>query len=203
MGGAMWTRLPLIVLALMLAFAQRASPQSKKPGTYARFDTSMGSFECELFEKQTPVAVANFTGLAQGTKEWLTPKGEMLKRPFYDGLVFHRVIQGFAIQTGNASRTETFNSIVPFQDEIVPSLRFDRPGLLAMANNGPNTNRTQVFVTVAAAPHLNGKHTIFGRVIEGLEVVKRIGEVRTLGGRPVQDVTLQKVTISRVGRSSK
>jgi len=109
------------------------------------------------------------------------------------------VIKGFAIQAGNVARTGTFNSITPFQDEIVPSLRFDRPGMLAMANSGPNTNRTQFFISIAAAPHLNGKHTIFGRVVEGFEVVKKISDVRVLAGHPVQDVTIRKVAITRVG----
>lgn len=193
----------LAAFALLLGVSPAAWSPLQKPGLHARFDTSMGSFVCELYEKQAPMAVANFVALAEGTKEWLTPKGELVKRPFYDGLLFHRVIKGFAIQTGNATRARTFNSIVPFDDEIVPPLRFDRPGVVAMANNGPNTNRTQIFVTVAAAPHLNGKHTIFGRVIEGMEVVQRISEVRTLGGFPVQDVTLHKVTISRADRPKK
>ena len=189
---------PLLFVSLLVC-SEAAPPQSSKPGTYAVFDTSMGSFVCELYDKLTPVTVANFVGLAEGTKEWLTPKGEMLKKPFYDGLVFHRVIKGFSIQAGNVSRTGTFNSITPFQDEIVPSLRFDRPGMLAMANSGPNTNRTQFFISIAAAPHLNGKHTIFGRVVEGFEVVKKISDVRVLAGHPVQDVTIRKVAITRVG----
>jgi peptidyl-prolyl cis-trans isomerase A (cyclophilin A) len=182
---------------LLLAAAAAAQP-ARKPGLYAVFDTSMGSFVCELFEKYTPQAVANFTGLAQGTKEWLAPKGGLMKKPFYDGVIFHRVVKGFAIQAGDVSRAGNFPSIAPFDDEIVAGIGFARPGMLAMANNGRNTNRTQFFVTVAPEPHLNGKHTIFGRVVEGFEVVQRISEVRVLAQRPVQDVTIRKVTIERV-----
>ena len=188
---ARWLATALLVASLS------AAQQARKPGAYAVFETSMGGFTCELYERLAPVTVGNFIALAGGTKEWLTPKGELVKRPFYDGVIFHRVLKGFTIQAGDATRTGNFTHIAPFRDEIVPSLRFDRPGMVAMANNGPNTNRTQFFITVAAAPHLNGKHTIFGRVIEGFDVVKAISEVRVLAGRPVQDVTIRKVTITR------
>ena len=190
----------LVALVVFLGGAGGAETQpARKPGLYATFDTSMGKFVCELYEKQTPVAVATFTGLVEGTKEWLTPKGQLLKKPFYDGVIFHRVIKGFAIQAGDATRTGNFTAIAPFADEIVRSLTFNRPGMLALANNGRNTNRTQFFVTVAATPHLNGKHTIFGAVVEGLDVVRKISEVRVLAQRPIEDVVLRKVSLSRVG----
>jgi len=195
--------LALLVFAAGMAGDSGAAQQVRKPGTYANFDTSMGLFVCELFERVTPVTVANFIGLAEGTKEWMTPKGDFVKKPYYDGVTFHRVIKGFAIQTGDVTRTGNFTAIPPFQDEIVRSIRFDREGLLAMANNGPNTNRTQFFITVAPAPHLSGKHTIFGRVVEGFEVVKKISEVRVSGGRPVQDVVIRKLTITRAGKPAK
>src|SRR5262245_3715012 len=198
----------LCSLALVALPAERpgnpaAAQQVRKPGTYAVFDTSMGLFVCELFEKLTPVTVANFIGLAEGTKEWMTPKGDFVKKPYYDGVTFHRVIKGFAIQAGDVTRTGNFTAIPPFQDEIVSSIRFDREGLLAMANNGPNTNRTQFFITVAPTPHLSGKHTIFGRVVEGYDVVKKISEVPVSGRRPVQDVIIRKLTITRVGKPAK
>jgi peptidyl-prolyl cis-trans isomerase A (cyclophilin A) len=185
------------------AWNPESAQQVRKPGTYALFETSMGLFVCELFEKLTPVTTANFIGLAEGTKEWMTPKGDFVKKPYYDGVTFHRVIKGFAIQAGDVTRTGNFTAIPPFQDEIVSSIRFDREGLLAMANNGPNTNRTQFFITVAPTPHLSGKHTIFGRVIEGYDVVKKISEVPVSGRRPVQDVIIRKLTITRVGKPAK
>ena len=190
----------LVVLFLLVAPVMAQQPQARKPGLYATFETSMGTFVCELYEKQTPIAVSTFTGLVQGTKEWLTPKGELLKKPFYDGVIFHRVIKGFAIQAGDATRAGNFTAIAPFEDEIVPGLTFNRAGMLALANNSrPHTNRTQFFVTVAPARHLNGKHTIFGAVVEGLQVVGKISEVRVMAQRPVEDVVLRKVTLARVG----
>src|SRR5262245_19299053 len=101
-------------LLLLLALALQPA---RKPGHYAVFETSMGTFVCELFERQAPVTVATFVGLAEGTKEWLTPKGQMVKKPYYDGLTFHRVIKGFSIQSGDVSRTQSFPAIVPFADE--------------------------------------------------------------------------------------
>jgi peptidyl-prolyl cis-trans isomerase A (cyclophilin A) len=194
-----------IVLAALLAPEREAWPQAaRKPGLYATFDTSMGVFVCELYEKLTPVAVSIFTGLVQGTKEWLTPKGQLLKKPFYDGVTFHRVVKGFAIQAGDPTRAGNFPAIAPFEDEIVKSLTFNRAGMLALANNSrPHTNRTQFFVTVAPAPHLNGKHTIFGAVVEGLDVVVKISAVRVMAQRPVEDVVLRKVTLARVGPAGK
>jgi len=194
---------PALALSLLLASGGGATQSARKPGLYAVFDTSLGRFVCELFEKQTPQAVANFTGLALGTREWLAPKGGLMKKPFYDGVIFHRVVKGLAIQAGDVSRVGNFPSIAPFDDEIVAGLGFDRAGMLAMANNGRNTNRTQFFVTVAPARHLTGKHTVFGRVVEGFDVVRRISEVRLLGQRPYADVTLRKVTIERVGAARK
>ncbi len=178
--------------------AQKAT--ARKPGLYAVFDTSKGTFVCELFEKKTPVTVANFVGLAEGSKEWLNPKGDMVKQPFYNGIIFHRVIKNFMIQAGDVTGIGTFKSVLPFRDEIVPTLRFDRPGLLAMANSGPNTNGSQFFITVAPTPHLNGKHTIFGEVTEGLDVVTEISKVPTGPAyKPLQNVVLNKIIIERKG----
>jgi len=191
---------PLIAGALMACTAA-AQQKARKPGLYAAFDTSMGIFVCELYEKNAPLAVENFVGLAQGTKEWLTPKGDMVKKPFYNGITFHRVIKGFMIQAGDISGKGNFQYIINFQDEIVPSLRFDRPGVLAMANYGKNTNGTQFFVTVAPQPHLNGKHTIFGRVVEGQDIVQKISEVPVgPAKKPAKDVIINRVTIERVGK---
>jgi peptidyl-prolyl cis-trans isomerase A (cyclophilin A) len=172
---------------------------ARKPGLYAVFATTMGTFTCELLEKQAPVAAANFVGLAEGTKEWLTPKGDFVKKPFYNGLVFHRVIRKFMIQAGDVTGTGgNFQAVIPFENEIVPTLNFDRPGMLAMANNGPKSNITQFFITVAPATNLNGQYTIFGRAVEGYEVVENIANVPVLASKPVKDVTIQKVTIERI-----
>ena len=192
-----------IVLSLCLislvSLVGESATVARKSGTYAVFDTSMGTFKCELYDSKAPITVKNFVDLAEGKKEWITEKGDtMTNKPFYNGLLFYRIIKGFMIQSGSLNRAGNFPAIVPFQDEINASLIFDKPGLLAMANSGANTNRTQFFVTVAPQPHLNGKHTIFGRVVEGMDVVQKINEVPTIGDRPKTDVVLNKVTIERV-----
>jgi len=193
-----------VIAVLLISGMAEAQQKARKAGLYAMFDTSMGGFTCELYEKAAPVAVANFVGLADGTKEWLSPKGDMLKKPFYNGITFHRVVKGFMIQAGDISGKGNFDYVIKFEDEIVPSLRFDKPGVLAMANYGPRTNGTQFFITVAPEPHLNGKHTIFGRVVEGMEVVQKISEVPVgPAKKPTKDVIITKVTIERVGRTAK
>ena len=162
----------------------------------AVIETSKGTITCELFDKQTPVTVANFVGLANGTKEYKDPKtGQMKKSHFYDGLVFHRVIPNFMIQGGDPLGTGTGGPGYQFQDEIVPSVGFDKPGKLAMANAGPGTNGSQFFITVAATPWLNGHHTIFGQVTSGQDVVDAITKVDRDGNdRPKVPVVIKKVT---------
>jgi peptidyl-prolyl cis-trans isomerase A (cyclophilin A) len=168
------------------------------PGTYARFSTSEGEFTVRLFEDRAPLTVANFTGLAEGTKDPATGKPGQVK-PYYDGLVFHRIIEGFMIQGGDPQGTGRGGPNYTFADEFAPKVVFDRAGLLAMANRGPNTNGSQFFITLAATEWLNGKHTIFGEVVEGLDVVRKIGAVRTgPGDRPVTPVVLTKLGILRI-----
>jgi peptidyl-prolyl cis-trans isomerase A (cyclophilin A) len=187
--------------ALLMAIVSIGATAPRKPGLYAVFDTSMGTFVCELFPGKTPIAVKNFVDLAEGKKEWLTPKGETMKnKPFYNGVIFYRVIKGFMIQAGDITRAGNFTAIVPFQNEIVTTLRFDKPGVLAMANNGPNTNRTQFFVTVSPQPRLNGQFTIFGRVVEGMDVVQRISQVPVVMNMPNKDVVLNRVIIERINK---
>ncbi len=191
-----------VALLTTAGFAQQQ--KGRKPGLYAVIDTTMGTFVCELYEKSAPLAVENFVGLARGTKEWLSPKGDMMKnKPYYDGIIFHRVVKDFMIQGGDITGKGTFTPVMPFKDEIVPSLRFDRPGVLAMAHLEPNTNRSQFFVTVKPQPHLNGKYTIFGQVVEGLDVVISISNVQTSFGRPLKDVVMKKITIERFGTPPK
>jgi peptidyl-prolyl cis-trans isomerase A (cyclophilin A) len=190
-----------VALALaLLAHVQAPLTKEHKltPGTYARFSTTDGEFTVRLFEDRAPLTVANFTGLAEGTKDPATGKPGQAK-PFYDGLVFHRVIDGFMIQGGDPLGNGRGGPGYTFADEFDPKVVFDRAGLLAMANRGPNTNGSQFFITLAATGWLNGKHTIFGEVVDGLEVVMKIGSVRTgPGDRPVTPVAIDKLAILRI-----
>jgi len=165
----------------------------------AKFVTNMGDIEIELFEKQAPVTVDNFVGLATGTKEWTDPKTlQKVKRPFYDGLAFHRVIPNFMIQGGCPLGTGTGGPGYRFKDEFDPSLKFDGPGYLAMANSGPGTNGSQFFITVAPTPHLTNRHTIFGKVVKGQDVADAIANVaRGARDKPNEPVVIKKVEISR------
>ncbi len=167
--------------------------------TYAKFDTTEGSFTVKLFEAEAPNTVANFVGLAEGTKEWTDPKtGQKKTAPFYDGIIFHRVIDGFMIQGGDPLGKGYGGPGYKFGDEFHPSLKHNRDGLLSMANAGPNTNGSQFFITLAPTPHLDNRHSIFGVIEDGMDVVRKIGKVR-IGAqdRPVTDVVINKVTIER------
>ena len=170
------------------------------PGTYARFETSEGTFTARLFDKEVPNTVANFVGLAEGTKEWTDPgTGQKKKAPYYDGIIFHRVISGFMIQGGDPLGQGTGGPGYKFADEFHPSLRHSKAGVLSMANAGPNTNGSQFFITLGPTPHLDNRHSVFGEVVEGLDVVKKIGAVATgRQDRPVTPVVMKKVTIERV-----
>ena len=171
-----------------------------EPGTYAVFETTEGSFTVRLFEKEVPKTVANFVGLAEGTKEWRDPSsGDKKTAPYYDGIIFHRVISGFMIQGGDRLGTGTGGPGYNFGDEFHPSLRHSRPGILSMANAGPNTNGSQFFITLGPTPHLDNRHSVFGEVVEGLDVVKKIGAVPTgKQDRPVKPVVMNHVTIKRI-----
>src|SRR5881296_1649074 len=157
-----------------------------KPGTYARFETTMGNFTIELFEEQVPKTVENFVKLAESN--------------FYDGMIFHRVIDGFMIQGGDPTGTGRGGPGYTFADEIDPTLKHNSEGILSMANAGPNTNGSQFFITLVPTPHLDGKHAVFGKVVEGMDVVRKIGKTKKSkpGDRPVVDVVMNKVTITKV-----
>ncbi|MGE0461621.1 MAG: peptidylprolyl isomerase [Vicinamibacterales bacterium] len=165
---------------------------------HATFDTSAGTFKVRLFDDKAPNTVANFAGLANGSKEWTDPKtGKAASRPFYDGLVFHRVIDGFMIQGGCPEGSGRGGPGYRFADEFGPGLRHDKAGLLSMANAGPNTNGSQFFITLAPTPWLDGKHAIFGEVVEGMDVVNAIGKTATgPQDRPLKEIVINHVTIS-------
>ena len=169
--------------------------------TYARFDTTLGSFKVRLFDKEAPNTVANFVGLAEGTREWTDPAtGKKRSGPFYDGVVFNRVIKGFMIQGGDPLGQGTGGPGYQFGDEFHPALRHSKEGILSMANAGPNTNGSQFFITLGPTPHLDNRHSVFGEVVEGMDVVKNIGAVATgRQDRPVTPVVMNKVTIEREG----
>jgi peptidyl-prolyl cis-trans isomerase A (cyclophilin A) len=170
------------------------------PGTYARFTTSEGTFAIRLFQAEAPKTVENFASLAEGTKEWTDAKtGKKVNRPFYDGLTFHRVIDGFMIQGGCPLGSGTGGPGYKFADEFNPKLRHNKEGILSMANSGPNTNGSQFFITLGPTPHLDNRHSVFGEVTEGMDIVKRIGKVQTgASERPVKPVVIQSVKIERV-----
>ena len=158
--------------------------------TYAVFDTTEGTFKIKLFDDKAPNTVQNFVDLAEGKKTG---------KPFYDGLVFHRVIPDFMIQGGCPEGTGRGGPGYKFADEFHPSLRHNKPGLLSMANAGPGTNGSQFFVTVAATPHLDNKHSIFGEVTEGYDIVEKISKLpRNASDRPKNDAKIKSVKIERV-----
>src|SRR5437870_2058953 len=173
--------------------------QEKKGPLYATIKTSAGDVVLVLFEDKAPKTVANFVGLANGTKEWTDPKTrEKTKRPLYNGTIFHRVIPGFMIQGGDPLGNGTGGPGYRFEDEFDPDLRHSKPGILSMANAGPNTNGSQFFITVKPTPWLDRRHTVFGEVVKGQEVVSAIVNTpRNPGDKPVKDVVLKEVVVSR------
>ncbi len=149
-----------------------------EPGEYAVIYTSMGTIVCRLFDHEAPKTVANFVGLARGTKVWTNPAtGRKMRTPLYSGTTFHRVIPGFMIQGGDPQGTGEGSPGYTFDDEIAPDKHFDKTGVLAMANAGPNTNGSQFFITVAPASHLEGHYSIFGEVVSGQDVADAISNV--------------------------
>jgi peptidyl-prolyl cis-trans isomerase A (cyclophilin A) len=165
----------------------------------ATLQTSEGTIVLRLFPDHAPKTVSNFVELAEGSREWTDPRTRRnTTDKLYDGTIFHRVIPNFMIQGGDPLGAGTGGPGYKFGDEFHPDLSFDRPYLLAMANAGPGTNGSQFFITTVPTPWLNGKHTIFGEVIEGADVVDRISQVKTAtGDRPVTDVVLESVTVTR------
>ena len=174
---------------------------ARTPGLYATFDTSEGQIVVRLFDKEAPKTVQNFVDLAEGKREWTHPgTRQKSSNPLYSGTIFHRVIPQFMIQGGDPMGTGFGGPGYQFEDETKGSPhRFDKAGKLAMANAGPNTNGSQFFITVANTEWLTGKHTIFGEVVEGHDVVVKISKVaRGRQDRPNKDVVVTALTIERV-----
>ena len=170
---------------------------AKKGELYATFVTSKGDIVVKLFPKEAPKTVENFVGLATGKKRWIDPKTRKeSSRPLYSGTIFHRIIPGFMIQGGDPLGTGTGGPGYRFADEFYPGRAFDKQGILAMANSGPNTNGSQFFITLAPTPWLNNRHTIFGEVVGGQKVVKALGAVqRGAGDRPIETQVLKEIRI--------
>jgi len=206
----------LLLLPLRsLVHAQNATDEATGPsygtveeataadGLYAVLQTDLGVIVCKLFFQRVPLTVANFVGLAEGTRSGVDGQSdESTKQPFYDGLTFHRVIGGFLIQSGDPTGRGTGGPGYRFRDEIVPGLSFDRPGVLAMANQGPNTNGSQFFITEKRESELDRRFSIFGRVVMGMDVVSAISSVPTNDNKPEEDVHLRSVKIIRRGKAA-
>ncbi len=193
------------------ADAKKSAPTRKAKKMFAVLEIEsegkpMGKIRIKLHHQLTPITVDNFVGLAEGTKEFTDPiptkdgRLEKVKRPYYDGIIFHRIIPGFMIQGGDPTGTGTGGPGYEFKDEFHPSLTHNKKGILSMANRGPGTNGSQFFITLEATPHLDKKHTVFGEVEDekSMKVVEAIGAVkRGRNDKPVKDVVIKKVTIER------
>jgi peptidyl-prolyl cis-trans isomerase A (cyclophilin A) len=189
----------IIYLSIFNLVCAETMKEEAKSSLKAIISTSLGEIECSLFDKQAPKTVNNFIDLASGNKAFTDPlTKKTVKNKFYDGIIFHRVIPNFMIQGGDPTGTGRGGPGYSFEDEIVSDLKFDRPGRLAMANSGPNTNGSQFFITTVNTPWLNGKHTIFGQVVKGQEVVEKMSKVPTnRQNRPLEDVVIINVKILR------
>jgi peptidyl-prolyl cis-trans isomerase A (cyclophilin A) len=198
-----------IVIALAVAFAAAlgfgtaqltTGSKARAPGLYAAFETSMGTFVVQLYERKAPKTVENFVGLAKGTIPWVDPKsGEKVQLPFYDGLLFFHITPNLAVRTGCPANDGTGGPGYTIPDENSTDTAFDRPGRVAMYAAKPNEAGSQIMIILRPAPFMNGKFTIFGQVVDGLDVVARIARVPTDdAGRPTQEIKIRKVTIDRV-----
>jgi peptidyl-prolyl cis-trans isomerase A (cyclophilin A) len=191
-----------VLVLILFGVVSMANAQDKplKKGTYAHFETSLGNFTAQLETQLAPKTVANFVGLAQGTKDWKDPKtGQtMTGKPYYDGLIFHRVVDSYIIQSGDPTGAGPGGPGFTISDEFSAQLFHDSAGILSMANRGPNTGGGQFFVTLQPMMELNKVNAVFGRIVRGMDVVRKIGSTRTRNERPVTPVVLQKVRIEVV-----
>ena len=191
---------PRGAVVLLAALSPALGSERLPKGLYAQFVTSMGDFTCELYEDKAPKTVENFVELASGEKRFTDPRsGKKVRRRFYNGLRFHRVIKRFMIQGGCPLGNGTGGPGYQFEDEFHPSLKHDGPGRLSMANSGPGTNGSQFFVTTAPQSHLDNKHSIFGQVVDGMPTVRKIERVkRDANDKPRRPVVIRQVMIFRV-----
>jgi peptidyl-prolyl cis-trans isomerase A (cyclophilin A) len=196
--------LAFMVFSLNSAHSGETDKPTKKRFTkmIANIETDLGTIKAKLFFTQAPKTVENFVGLAEGTTAWLDPKTKKRdKKPLYNGVIFHRVIKGFMIQTGDPLGNGTGGpGNPPIADEFRDDLIHNKKGILSMANSGPNTNGSQFFITLAPTPHLDNRHSVFGEVIEGMDVVEKIGATETSGpphDRPIKPIHIKKITIER------
>lgn len=183
--------------------ADTAKPSASKhgPGMYAHITTNHGEMVARLFDKDVPKTVENFVGLAEGKKQWRNPRTQtMVRRPYYNNLTFHRIIPGFMVQGGDPEGTGMGGPGFTFADEFNPKLHHSKPGILSMANAGPDTNGGQFFITLAPTPHLDNRHSVFGELVEGVDVLRAIGKVPTSrpDNRPVKPVVMKSIRIERV-----
>jgi peptidyl-prolyl cis-trans isomerase A (cyclophilin A) len=194
-------RLALALILVATAFAQK-DPKPPKPGLYAIFKTDFGNFRAQLFEKDTPNTVSTFIGLAQGVQSWRDPQGQVVKKPYYNNTAFFRIVQGTMVQAGSPTNDTAYNCGFVIRDEILPGLRF-RSGSIALANGGPDTGSCQFFITTGPSVTWDQKYTIFGQVIEGIEVIDKMAKVPVHGETPVTAPQLISVTIERIGPAPK
>ena len=172
----------------------------EKGDLYATLVTTMGNIKVKLYDKRAPRTVLNFVGLARGTQDWTDPRNNQKEtsKPLYKDIIFHRVIPNFMVQGGDPTGTGRGGPGYKFEDEFHPELRHNKPGILSMANSGPGTNGSQFFITDAPTPHLDDRHSVFGEVVEGLDLVKKIANVeRNSQDKPLTDVVLKEVKIER------
>ena len=199
----------LLLLLPLCLMAQAPAPTAPEvanlpAGLYAVFQTSAGTITARLYEKEAPKTVANFVGLAQGTRPWRDPKGAVVRRPLYNNITFHRVTKRVMIQAGDPTGTGFHACGVKLEDEILPGLTFNSPGRLAMANTGePNSGGCQFFLTEGTMSSWNGKYTVFGNVVAGLDVITAIANAPAKGDKPLDPVKLITVTIHRIGPEPK
>jgi cyclophilin family peptidyl-prolyl cis-trans isomerase len=193
----------MLYLAILLSFlACKEQYPELEDGLYAEFVTNKGTMVAKLSHDKTPVTVANFVALAEGSHPMVSE--EYKGKPFYNGIIFHRVINGFMIQGGDPTGTGGGNPGYKFEDEFHPDLQHDKPGILSMANSGPATNGSQFFITEVPTPHLNNRHSVFGELVLGMNIHDSISNVKTAGAdKPLEDVVIEQLNIIRKGKEAK
>ena len=196
----------IALLSAMFVFfscnSQKKAYKDLGDGLFADIETTQGNIIVKLNYKETPVTVANFVTLAEGKNTFV--KAEYKGKPFYNGTIFHRVIKDFMIQGGDPTGTGMGEPGYRFEDEIVPTLKHDKKGILSMANAGPATNGSQFFITQVPTPHLDGRHTVFGETVKGLEVIDAIANTKTvMNDKPEKDIKIAKITIIANGKDAK